>query len=64
MSPLLPGIRSYIMTHRLLDPQTIETEGGDDMAYKSARSGRFVTKKHAQKSPATTYKLGRKKKSK
>ena len=31
------------------------------MAYKSAKSGRFVTKKHAKASPNTTYKLGKKK---
>lgn len=30
------------------------------MAYKSAKSGRFVTKKHATSSPSTTYKLGSK----
>lgn len=29
------------------------------MAYKSAKSGRFVTKKHATASPSTTYKLGK-----
>lgn len=29
------------------------------MAYKSAKSGRFITKKHANASPNTTYKLGR-----
>lgn len=28
------------------------------MAYKSAKSGRFVTKKHSKSSPNTTYKLG------
>ena len=29
------------------------------MAYKSAKSGRFVTKKHSKSSPSTTYKLGK-----
>lgn len=32
------------------------------MAYTSAKTGRFMTKKHALRSPATTDKLGQKKK--
>ncbi len=34
------------------------------MAYKSAKSGRFITKKHAKSSPNTTYKLGNSRKKK
>lgn len=34
------------------------------MAYKSAKTGKFVSKGAAKKSPSTTYKLGNKPKKK
>lgn len=43
---------------------TAEAQGKKQKQYRSAESGRYVTKQKAEKSPATTYSTPRKARSK
>jgi hypothetical protein len=49
-----------IVAHLLLGRNPRLEEEVSRMTFKSAKSGRFVTKKHAMQSPSTTYKVGTK----
>lgn len=58
--PPVPLLGMNIVAHLLLGRNPRLEEEVSRMTFKSAKSGRFVTKKHAMQSPSTTYKVGTK----